>query len=485
MKKIIALIVLAIFLAALPVLGLRGAISANASAVKEQLREQMQDVRARLTATQKLNESRIEACRQFLADKDSDPAGTCTKLSNRQINCVEYLQNKGVAEPLAKCNNLFRAFWSVTKVRGLLAQNVSDEAGEPRLKRLDRLAENHPNATRFIKNLSAKNAQLFLYLPRAEQKKLLNISQDKAKNILGRFTLKKVASNMLFKQRSIAKQDMKQAEEDYQKATDNYKSANQAYKYYLERFRADRVKLNKCNQSEKCSAYRQNATELAKNVIINGANMIIEHLRKIKDKVHGSENIDGNKSVEIAADIDNAIAKIQAAIEKVRAATTKEEVQAAAKDIINIWKEVKPEEVLHAAWLVHASVWNIMQRSQHLEDKLDQALSDLQDKNISVDLVQAEVDNFSAKVSDAREKYNNATGLLKQAYGLKKKNATEQDRARITELVSQAKALLLQAHNDLKEAHTMLVKIVRDIKAAGGEIDTSETKEEIVVEESQ
>jgi hypothetical protein len=167
-----------------------GAIAVVAQEQPDRLREKAGEQRTvSVTAQAVLNETRLQACREFLQGKDSNPNATCVGLLTRQINCYEYMKGKGIADPFTACNNLFRGAWSVTKERAFLARAVSVEATEVRLKNLDRLVEKHPNAAGFIKNLTAQEAQKFLYLPGGMQQRILGLNHTQIENALAKLNV--------------------------------------------------------------------------------------------------------------------------------------------------------------------------------------------------------------------------------------------------------------------------------------------------------
>ena len=166
---------------------------------------------------------------------------------------------------------------------------------------------------------------------------------------------------MQFKKRIVPLNKVRLAEKNFKIAKEEYVKANRIYKEKRALFLDVKEKLKACEgvETDECNELREKAKEHAKEFLINGAKMAIEHLNKIKNKVESSEDMDEDKANEIITEIDNAISKLEDAIAQVESAQTKEEVQEAAKVISNIWKDIKHKERLHAARLVHAKVWNI------------------------------------------------------------------------------------------------------------------------------
>lgn len=482
MKKQIAIFILAMFLMSIipaafaqedTSTSAREIRAANVNSVKaQQVTEAKQVIKPQVAKV----EPRLKICVDFLRKNNlaENPVSICNKLLKKEIKCVDFLNEKGINEPLAKCDRLFKTGGKIIRDRPYLAKAVTDKVAESRLKKIDRLIENHPKANDFVKDLPEEKAKVFLHLPRAEQKKLLEMESTKAVENLDRLKLKKVNEEMQFKKRAIALEKVRLAEKNFKLAKEEYVKANRIYKEKKALFLDVKEKLKACEgvESDECNELREKAEEHAKAFLINGAKMAIEHLNKIKNKVESAEDMDEDKAREIITEIDTAISKLEDAITQVEAAQSKEAVQEAAKVINDIWKSIKHKEKLHAARLVHAKVWNIIKRSEHLEERLDSALADMEEKGVDVEDIEAKVDEFSVKISEAKEKFEKAEELLKQARDLKTENSDEEEIAKVTELVEEAKQLLREAHNAIKEAHRILVEIIKAIRSAGGELTT-------------
>ncbi len=371
-----------------------------------------------------------------------------------------------------------------TAITAVKPRLVAAKAVEWRVKNIERLANKSPRITDIIERLSGEKLDVFLHMSRAEQKKILEQGTENALKAMDKLKLKPVNKNMLFRKRVIAANKLKQAEQNYIRAGQNYLKALNSYKQVKGQFLEAKERLRECEDvdSEECDELRERAQTHSKDMIVNSANMIIEHLNKIKEKVETSETMDPERAEEIISEIDNSISELEDAIAQAESAETKEEIKEAAKTVSKLWIRIRHRERLHAASVVKARVWGIMKRSEHLEERLDSTLARMEEQGINVEDIDAEVDEFSAKIEEAKSKYEQAQELMDEAY-------LEEDKEKLKEIVDEAKQLIDQAHELLKEAHTLLVDIVKDIKAAGGEItpeeETEEEEYEVVEEEDE
>jgi len=357
---------------------------------------------------------------------------------------------------------------------------IAAKTEEWRVKTTQRITSKIGSAEQFMERLSEEQNNIFLRLSRAQQKGILAMDNESALQAMEKFSLKLVNKSLMFRKRVIAQEKLQVAENNYMKAKQNYLKAMNSYKEAKGLLLQEREMLKECTDSdtEECIQFRESAENHSREMIVNSANMMIEHLNKIKEKVNSSEEMDEERAKEIISEINGYISELEDAIVQAEAAETKDEIKEIAKTVSKLWIRIRNRERLHAASVVNAREWGIIKRSEHLEERLDSTLADMEEQGINITGIDEKVDEFSAKIDEAKSKYEQAQDLMDGAY-------LEEDKENLKEIVDEAKQLINEAHELLKEAHTLLVEIVRDVKAAGGEITPeTETEEEYeVVEE--
>jgi len=370
-----------------------------------------------------------------------------------------------------------------TTKRAYIRKAIAASVAEHKLKNIDRIVKEKPTVTELLQNLSDNQLRLFTHLSRAQKERVLVLNKVDAIKAISEYQIKPINKSMMFKKRVIATAKLKIATKNYGLAVREYAKYNSIYKEKSVSFHEAKERLRGCvgDESDECNELREQTQEYAKEYLINGAKISIEHLNKIKAKIEGSEEIDEEKAEEMIADINNAIAKLEDAIAQVEAAQTKDEVKDAAKAINRIWKAIKHKERMYAARLVYAKVWNIIRRSEHLEERLDKILAEMEEQEIDVSDINDMVDQFSEEITEAKDKFKETEDLLRKAHSLITNSPDEDEITEVTKLVEQAKELLKEAHQSLKDAHRLLVQIIKDIKDAGGEI-TPETEDEELYE---
>jgi predicted RNase H-related nuclease YkuK (DUF458 family) len=443
-------------------------------------------------------ESRLKKCVNFLKSNTGvkEPLAVCKRILNKEKRCVELLKENNVEHPLKICDSIIIRATSVAKDRPYLAKTLTQKAANWKLKKIDKIIDKKPMAKELIKKLPQDKAKILLNLPRAKQKEILGLSEKDALKKLGKYKLKKVSKENLFRKRVIALDRIRNAEANYQVAKKRFVEEKNEYIKAKGLFESDKKALGLCREddtSEKCVELRNRISKHAKKFLEHSANVLINQLTKLKEKINANDDISEENAAKIIEDIDNAIEKLENEVAKLDAAETKEEIKEIAKTVSSIWKGYKHRIKLYAARLINLKVKDIIERSEQLEKKLDCTLTAMEEQGIEVTAIDAKVDLFSMRIDEGREKYDMAKDLLDKAKDLKTDNPDENEIRTVKALVNQAHKLIRESHAALKEAHQLLRQIIMDIKEAGGTIsecteqdeDLEEDEEYEVVEESE
>ena len=420
-------------------------------------------------------DARIERCVEFLSNNNLDerPLLTCGRILNREMNCIEFLNRKGVDGAVAKCDKIFAAATRVT------AQNTGVDVAARRVAILKRVDKASPQLSQFVSELPDDKVDVFARLSRAEQNKIMNMDAEKRLERINDYEVRPVKKTMLFKKRDIAKNKLDAAEQRFERARNEYARVNKVFNEKKKLFLQTKEKLKECEgaDTEECDELRAQVQEHAKGYIINGAKMAIEHLNKIKGKAEAADGMDEDRAAEIIADIDEAISELEAAIEKVETAETKEEVQEGAKDVANVWRRIKHAEKVHVARVVHSGMWNIIKKCEQLEKRMEDARARIDDNCVDATGINEKITEFSEKVASANSKFEESEKLITEAKEMKTDEPTDEEIEGVKELVGQARDKLREAHEDVKDAYKMLAEILRDIHACGGKMTSAPTED--------
>ena len=216
--------------------------------------------------------------------------------------------------------------------------------------------------------------------------------------------------------------------------------------------------------------------------MIGAGEAIINHLEKLKSRIEESDNIDEERETELITKMDAQIAEIEALKQRAEAAATLEDVKKTAKALNAKWKSLKHFANVYSDRVVAARVKGLVNQGRVLEARLDKILERLEAGNITVD-VKAEVNEFSARIAEARDKQAQAQEKLRQAFDLASTKPESNDE--IKALTDAAKELLDAARESMREAHQMLTEIVSKIKEAAPDTEFDTDDEVELAEEAE
>ncbi|MBN2567670.1 hypothetical protein JXB02_06335 [Candidatus Woesearchaeota archaeon] len=419
--------------------------------------------------------TRLRKCVEFMQQHDvTVPEAKCQDIIEGHLRCVDYLKDQGVDDAAAKCDRLGIAL-GLAIARKYAAP---EDLAEWQKKTIDKAIEDSDGKP----DLSGLDPQLvrkFAYLTRAQQQKLLGMDEAGMRKYLAGLTLQTVGKDDAFKRREIAKQLMQQAEERYRKAKQAFEEAKGFHDTRKDAFMDAKRLLQQCEESgEDCSDLEERILERARDYLSNSIGIAIEHLSMVLEKINSAEEIDPDDAEDMAADLEDLIDALEELQDEAEAAETKEDIQEVTQQLEALWQKAKARASMYAGRLINDKVGEIVQRSEHLEDQLECAMDALEEQGIDVEGIDSKLDEFSMRVADAREKFELADQYYDEARDLKDSGSDG-----LADLVRRAKALVAEAHSDLKLAHTLLVSIVKDIKDAGGDLSACQQDEVVVVEE--
>ncbi|RLG15035.1 MAG: hypothetical protein DRN66_00330 [Candidatus Nanohalarchaeota archaeon] len=430
-------------------------------------------------------DARLAKCITYIKKNNLDrqPAATCMKLLKKEINCVQFLKGKNVKTPVAICDKLFIASAQIVKrttntqllrSREAIGAGVAEKIPDWRLRRIDSAIKNNPGAEEKIKALTEEKANVFSHLSRAQQEQMLQLNNAEMQEKMKNYRLVKTKKVLVNKKRIIAKQKLLKAEKDYMIAKQNYVKIKDDYRNRYAKFLAVKKKLKECNSSDspECEKLREQAQEHANDAVAKSAEMLINHLSKIKHRIESEENINQTRADEIIANINAAIAELTDAKTEAKNAQTKEELKDAAKKVRTVWAKRKHWENVWRARLVHAKVWGLVKRAEHLEERMDQTVANMQDGGINTIAIEKKISLYSQNIVDAKEKTKQAETLIREAHDILLNNAnlTEEQKEEIKSKLKKADGLARAVNNNLKKAHRIIIEIAKDIRKLKGNI---------------
>jgi len=216
----------------------------------------------------------------------------------------------------------------------------------------------------------------------------------------------------------------------------------------------DELRACKGKSTEDCKQKRASGKTTVKQTLINAADQVIKLLTDAKARIEAS---DISIKEDAMSKIDAHIASIESAKAKVEALTsesTREDYNAATKELRNAINEARKDLKTSAHSLVSRRMGVVIGMAEQLEKRLDNMVSKIAEKGIDTSSV--DVAAFKAKVDEAKR-------LHAEAISLFEKSKTAEKDAKV-DLVKQANEKLREAYAALKESHQILKDIVAQLK---------------------
>ncbi|MBI2576391.1 hypothetical protein HYV84_04190 [Candidatus Woesearchaeota archaeon] len=300
--------------------------------------------------------------------------------------------------------------------------------------------------------------------------------------LLGNMKLVKDSSSAMVK-RKVMKEKKEKSEKEFRAAKELFLGLNASLHAGRGKLKEAKDELSKC-RGEGCEEVEKLVFERAKDFVVNSGEIVLAHFARIKAKVEGDEKLSQEQATAFLEGLAEAEAQVQAGITMATNSTTKVELQAAAKVIANAWAKYKHVPKTAALNMFQGHLGEIVVKSEQLEARLERILEALEEKNVSVADLTTKVDSFGFHVAKAREVYQSSQAKLEDAR-LKKKaeNLTDDDRKAIAVLIQESRDMAQEAHVHLKEAHKILVGIVREAKQADESVSFEAAADEQAVVE--
>ena len=248
---------------------------------------------------------------------------------------------------------------------------------------------------------------------------------------------------------------------------ENQEKAFEKIKDHQEKFRENQEKakeLKKQVNSQKGTKQIQ----VSKEFMLTNIDLMIEYLQKLKSKVESSEDISDVEASQIIDQIDQRIDKLNEQRDLISTTDNINGLRLKLKDIKDFNEDLTSFSIESADKITHRRVGEIIKRSESLERKLDRILANTNSTNQSQ--VNSLVNDFKAKIADAKDKYQKALDLFEDA----KDASNSFDRHK---LIIDAHQNLMTAQYDLKSAHVILQQILKLVKPSESSDDDNDSNQ--------
>ncbi len=209
--------------------------------------------------------------------------------------------------------------------------------------------------------------------------------------------------------------------------------------------KAMRIRECKKENTEECKKKFKDFKGDAKNYYGNMLNVAENHINRLKEMLSENTALSDADAAKISGDIEiklSEVAKLRSAVNGIIDTTTKEELRKVQDEIKKLMSEIKEFSQKITQMKTKMKFGGVLEKTKHLEERLDNILSKAKESGVDTAKIEGLINSFKEHVKNAQDYFGKITSLGN-------KEATE---------------LMQKAHQELKEAHKILVGIHKELK---------------------
>ncbi|MFH1657637.1 MAG: hypothetical protein ABH919_04165 [bacterium] len=258
-----------------------------------------------------------------------------------------------------------------------------------------------------------------------------------------------------------AREADRQAREKYQTAQNAYMSEVNFYKNARQQFQTVKEKYRKSKKTEDGESLETEAKTLLKSMI----RVTIKKLEAIRNKPAHLRGISEVERQSLLAEIDEDINWLKQKEQNIDSATP-EQIREEAKAVKEYWKNVRITLKRVTGQLLAARINFIINKADSASQKIAVKIEQLKSAGHDTSSLEAQLGDFDDKVNLAESKYSAAKEKFQSISTVEKAD----------NLFKQGHQFIKEANAYVREAHKILVNIVKDIKSTTGAVSTGETE---------
>ena len=273
--------------------------------------------------------------------------------------------------------------------------------------------------------------------------------------------------------REVAKQKLEQARERYMNVKEKYLELKERFMNQKQNFLEAKNRYLECknNEDTECEQVRSETRERAREHLLDSADLILNHIETIKEKIESSEDLSEEEISDLLAKLEeqkNIIEEAKSTIEALDENSSNDDIKEAAKTIREAWQNIKVGFKHSIGRTVGARLRNVIANAQEAGERLSTSIDALEAEGQDVSDIKDKLNQYNLKVEEAITKYEEASAKWEETT----------TPGEVDELAKEANALFKEANELIKEAHGLMKEIVKDIKDKGSEIISDEEENE-------
>ncbi len=338
-------------------------------------------------------------------------------------------------------------------------------------------------------------------LGRAEREQVFNLTEEQVKKVaalgqrairellqkpagvlrsqLERFTLKEKTRREHLKSRELGAREKKAIADtltDLRRAVSTERTAGLAVAV-----RARELKGNytACANSTaaNCTGIRMQMINHTKTALLHHVNSLSAHLDRLAQQITEREILPATTVEVLLGNITQSHQQLREIAAAISNADTAAELKSQAAKLRAFWKKNQPAVDLHGVRVLRAKAQEIIRQGEILEQRMERVLDFLDERNVSMEGLEANITLFSQQLDAARMKYNESQAVFRGVMTVQEARRLAQEAHRLlADAQLTLKAVMAAAHEKLEEAQvTVAPERLDDAEERIPEIGEEET----------
>jgi DNA repair exonuclease SbcCD ATPase subunit len=350
-----------------------------------------------------------------------------------------------------------------------------DEDDSTQTEHETEIEEEHESEIEVESEYETDNIKEKMHIKLREKLKIRNDAIEHIKRTEIREHVQEVQQNALEHRKEVlerAKMHRENLHENLEQAREHYQEKKEELQEHKVDLKEKREHLLKCKEEGEdiCENERH---QIRKGVVDQGRqniDFIIAAFEKMKHRLDDASDISDVDKETIVTMIDAKLADLESAKEQFSALgddATSEEIKAAAQNLKDVWKEMKPTYKWAVGMVLSSKLSNTITDITDMDDRLIEKIENLESNGFDMSEARDLLTEFEDVVLEADSSVNEAQNLLSTL----DVDATSQE---IKDTVNKAHQLLQDARHSFDEAKGIIRKLFSLIKDAEHDLTPGE-----------
>lgn len=276
--------------------------------------------------------------------------------------------------------------------------------------------------------------------------------------ITGMFTPMLAAAGTSAERYQNAQEQYQSVQEQYQTSTDRVQNAQQTYQDAREQFLDAKNRFNETRSMDDTLALK-GAT---RNYLNHTIDYTIKRIEAFRIRAQVAEE-NGNAPFVATDNIDDYLEQLENLKDDVAAAETREEFQAAIREIRDIWQHVHLESRYFLLGTMNNRVDAFVERSESISERIEAEIERLNEAGVDTTELQRLLDEYNDALAVALENQEKAVEQFNLHNGFDN-NGVLEDPTKARQFLSEANRYMREAHQGLRDANLILREIFVELK---------------------